>query len=589
MLSSFRVLLARDGARPLALACALGWLSMCAYAIAIVLAVHAATRSFAVAGFTLAAFSVGSGVVAPLRGRLIDRHGPPVLARVAVVHLAAGLAVALACALRAPGGVIVAIAVGLGVSSPPIIATARTMWSAVAGERLAPTAHAFNSMLADLGVMAGPALAGALAVAITPAVALGAVITGAAAAAVLVSRGPARARAAASPPAGGDVWGLLRESAGLRTLVAGDLLTGVWLSGLEVAVLAVAAAHGTAALGAIPIAASAVGSIGAAAWVGSRRSDERRRRPAVETRYVAGMALVAIALPLTLVSVTLPAIAVVLVLTGAGFGLFNVALFELLDTVVAPGRETEAFTWLTTSQAAGGAAGAAVAGHLAQASPTGALLMVCGAAVLGAVIAPVRRRTLAPAGRGRTSGRPAGAMPAALVIVDFQNDFTPGGALGVPHGDELAPRINALAASGTFALVVATRDRHPADHGSFVSEGGIWPVHCVAGTEGAELHPALDRARIDVLLDKGEDPATDGYSAFDGTGLAAILRERGIDAVTVVGLATDYCVKHTALDAVHAGLRVSVDPRAVAGVDVESGDSARALDELARAGVAVDG
>ena len=97
-------------------------------------------------------------------------------------------------------------------------------------------------------------------------------------------------------------------------------------------------------------------------------------------------------------------------------------------------------------------------------------------------------------------------MAEALVIVDFQNDFTPGGALAVPDGDAIAERLNALAASGDYDLVVATRDWHPPDHGSFAALGGIWPEHCVAGTPGAELHAALDAARVDVIVDKGRDP-----------------------------------------------------------------------------------
>ncbi|MDA0179045.1 nicotinamidase [Solirubrobacter phytolaccae] len=175
-------------------------------------------------------------------------------------------------------------------------------------------------------------------------------------------------------------------------------------------------------------------------------------------------------------------------------------------------------------------------------------------------------------------------MARALVIVDFQNDFTPGGALAVPHGDEIAERINALSASGDYALVVATRDWHPADHGSFSEQGGPWPVHCVAGTPGAELHPALDRSRIDVIVDKGQAVDTDGYSGFEGTGLEEILRERGITQVTVVGLATDYCVKNTALDALRAGFQVTVDSTAVRGVEVQDGDSERALSEVRAAG-----
>ena len=178
-------------------------------------------------------------------------------------------------------------------------------------------------------------------------------------------------------------------------------------------------------------------------------------------------------------------------------------------------------------------------------------------------------------------------MSRALVIVDFQNDFCPGGALAVAGGDEIAERINALAASGRFDLVLATRDWHPPDHSSFAERGGPWPVHCVADTPGAQLHPALDAERIDVIVDKGRDPGTEGYSGFDGTNLAELLRERGIDHVTVVGLATDYCVKNTALDALKEGLRVIVDSTAVRGVDVEEGDSERALAEVRAAGGAI--
>jgi nicotinamidase/pyrazinamidase len=175
----------------------------------------------------------------------------------------------------------------------------------------------------------------------------------------------------------------------------------------------------------------------------------------------------------------------------------------------------------------------------------------------------------------------------ALVIVDFQNDFTPGGALAVPDGDEIAERVNELAANPRFELVVATRDWHPPDHGSFEAQGGPWPVHCVAGTEGAELHPSLDRSRVDVVIDKGQNPSTEGYSGFDETDLDELLRNRGIDKVTVVGLATDYCVKNTALDAVKNGYEVTVDRAGVRGVDVNEGDSERALEEVRDAGAAL--
>src|SRR6478672_3125166 len=114
-------------------------------------------------------------------------------------------------------------------------------------------------------------------------------------------------------------------------------------------------------------------------------------------------------------------------------------------------------------------------------------------------------------------------MAEALVIVDYQNDFNPGGALAVAGGDAIAARINALAGDPRFALVVATRDWHPADHGSFAAQGGPWPVHCVADSPGAQLHPALDAAAVDVIVDKGRDRDTEGYSGFEDTGLEALL------------------------------------------------------------------
>ena len=178
-------------------------------------------------------------------------------------------------------------------------------------------------------------------------------------------------------------------------------------------------------------------------------------------------------------------------------------------------------------------------------------------------------------------------MAEALLIVDFQNDFTPGGALAVREGDAIADKVNELAGDDRFDLVVATRDWHPADHGSFVERGGPWPPHCVQGSQGAELFPALERAKVDVVIDKGQDPGTEGYSGFEATNLAELLRERGIDKLTIVGLATDYCVKNTALDALREGFEVTVDSEGVRGVEVEEGDSERALEDLREAGATV--
>ncbi len=183
-------------------------------------------------------------------------------------------------------------------------------------------------------------------------------------------------------------------------------------------------------------------------------------------------------------------------------------------------------------------------------------------------------------------GGSVGQVPEALVIVDVQNDFTPGGALAVPDGDAIAPRLRELVESDRFDLVVATRDWHPPDHGSFVTADppGIWPAHCVQGTPGAELHELVPRDRVDVLVDKGQARDTPGYSGFEGTSLRDVLREHGIEGITLVGLATDYCVRATALDGRAAGLRVEVDRAGVRGIDAEPGDVGRALEEMSAAG-----
>ena len=174
------------------------------------------------------------------------------------------------------------------------------------------------------------------------------------------------------------------------------------------------------------------------------------------------------------------------------------------------------------------------------------------------------------------------AMPqTALVAVDVQHDFLPGGALAVPGGDAvLGPLVSAAEHAG---LVVKTRDAHPVGHCSFADQGGIWPAHCVDGTHGGELHPAI-AALPGPVLDKGTSLAADAYSGFDGTGLAELLRSRGITHVLVGGLATDYCVKATVLDALLAGLETTVLVDAVAAVEVDEGDGQRALQEMIDAG-----
>jgi len=187
----------------------------------------------------------------------------------------------------------------------------------------------------------------------------------------------------------------------------------------------------------------------------------------------------------------------------------------------------------------------------------------------------------------------------ALLIVDLQRDFCSGGALAVAGGDEVVEPLNRL--MPLFDLVVATRDWHPPDHGSFVGvqvdpelwrgadPPAIWPVHCVAGTPGAELHQDLDLAGVDVVVDKGQDPFSQGYSAFDESGLAEALRARGVEHVYIGGLTTDYCVRTSTLDALAEGFDVTVIEDAVRGVNVTPGDAERALAEIRAAGAELAG
>jgi nicotinamidase/pyrazinamidase len=192
----------------------------------------------------------------------------------------------------------------------------------------------------------------------------------------------------------------------------------------------------------------------------------------------------------------------------------------------------------------------------------------------------------------------------ALIIIDVQNDFCPGGALAVAEGDAVVPVINAL--SPSFEHVVLTQDWHPAGHSSFASshsgmqpfssvtmpygEQTLWPDHCIQGTGGAAFHPGLDWTRAELVLRKGFRPTIDSYSAFfendrrTPTGLAGYLRERGIAAVTLVGLATDYCVAYSALDAVGHGFATTVRLDACRGIDL-GGSMATMLGRMRDAGV----
>lgn len=177
----------------------------------------------------------------------------------------------------------------------------------------------------------------------------------------------------------------------------------------------------------------------------------------------------------------------------------------------------------------------------------------------------------------------------ALLIVDMQNDFMPGGELPTPEGDAIIPLINQL--MDAFPLVVASKDWHPPNHASFMGSGGQWPAHCVQGTGGAEFAEGLEAKQIDAVFHKGTDALTDSYSAFfDGgkkreTGLADYLRQKGVDALTIVGVATDYCVLHSALDARSRGFDVTVITDGVKAICLKEGDDERALEEMRGKGI----
>lgn len=200
-----------------------------------------------------------------------------------------------------------------------------------------------------------------------------------------------------------------------------------------------------------------------------------------------------------------------------------------------------------------------------------------------------------------------GMMTTALLVIDLQNDFCPGGALAVANGDDVIAVANDTMAD--YETVIATQDWHPADHRSFASqhqgrspgeiidldglEQVLWPDHCVQGSSGARFVNGLDQSRLTEVVQKGTDRSVDSYSGFfdnarrKATGLEAVLRNAGVDAVDIMGLATDYCVLFTALDAVDLGFRTTVIAAGCRPVELEPGDGAAALKRMEAAGVTV--
>ena len=185
----------------------------------------------------------------------------------------------------------------------------------------------------------------------------------------------------------------------------------------------------------------------------------------------------------------------------------------------------------------------------------------------------------------------SGVHRSALLIVDVQNDFCTGGALAVPGSERVIKALNRYVADAVTRSipVYASRDWHPAETSHFKAYGGIWPVHCVQNSQGARFHPDLQLPSDAIIISKGDETERPGYSALegrtpDGTPLLTDLRQRGITHLYVGGLATDYCVKHSVVDASAAGLTVTVLEDAIAGVDLQPGDSERAIAEMRESG-----
>jgi nicotinamidase/pyrazinamidase len=180
---------------------------------------------------------------------------------------------------------------------------------------------------------------------------------------------------------------------------------------------------------------------------------------------------------------------------------------------------------------------------------------------------------------------------AALLVTDIQNDFCPGGALAVPDGDKVIPLINQYIRlfQSQGATIVASRDWHPASHCSFKEQGGPWPSHCVQGSWGGQFHPALSLPPGCLIISKATDPTREAYSVFEGTPLAERLREAGSATIFITGLATDYCVKHTVLDARKLGFQTVVLCDAIRGIDATPGDSERAIRAMQDAGAMIGG
>ncbi len=394
MLSTYRATLALPGARTLTLVCALAWLTNSISGLGIVLAIHEATGSFATAGTVAGAFALGTALLAPLRGRLVDRRGPQLMRPLAAGHVV--LLLALLAAGAAPAAALIALAFLSGATVPPLIAVARTRWTRLAGSpEAARPAHALNAVIADAAAVAGPAAIAGLAALIGAAPAMAVALPGTLVAAGLLggsADGASRVAPAPRPAARSrwQGWRGIPGGAAFRMIVATEALLAVAFGAFDVIAPGIGAASGSPSLGAAALAGFAAGSAAAGLWSGAATVVA-----APGQRLLAGLCLTAAAFAAASATPTVLGVVLAALPAGAGVGLAFVAILQLIDDVVPEDRATEAFTWLTAGGGLGATAGTILAGQLVDAGRLRGALLLCAAAVLlaalGAVVVAGRR------------------------------------------------------------------------------------------------------------------------------------------------------------------------------------------------------
>jgi MFS family permease len=391
---AFRRVLSAEGAARLVLASLVGRLPFTFTSLSTVLLVREHTGSFATAGLVAAAEAVGASAVAPLQGRLIDRHGQPRVLVPAALGNAAGILALVGAALaEAPAAVLVLCGVVAGASLPPLGACMRALWTTLLGpDDSIDTAYSVEAVLVEVMFIAGPVLAAAIFAVASPAAAL-AVAAGLTVIGTSAFVGTRAARSWRGRPhthtAG---WAI--SAPGMRTLMAVDSCIGVAYGCVEVAVAAFARSEGSAAAAGVLLAAMAAGSMAGGVWYGTRRW-----RGPVATRFLVSVALLATGLAPLALGGSIPVMAVLLVLGGAAIAPSTACVYRLVDDVAPSGTLAEAFTWVSTATIAGVAVGSAIAGPVVEgAGPRAALALPCGAAILATLVAFARRATLAPTG-----------------------------------------------------------------------------------------------------------------------------------------------------------------------------------------------